>query len=351
MGVAHGVYNVLNTHANAMHYRYVERLPAEQVGGVAAVRIHALRPTPVCRFLARGAGINRYPCARNGQNTLARFSRCFSHWNQYALNQLTPEIIESWKLQRFAAGRKPTTVLRDISCLSAIFSRAVRFGNLETNPVNRVDKPRIDRSPKVRYLSPEEENRLRVRLSERDANMRRARDSANRWRTERGHPTLPRLAHFGDHLTAAVIVSLNTGIRRGELLALKWADVNLEGLQLTVNGNSAKNGNTRHIPLNSDATRTLKLWKLQCNDKERVFPVTTSFKTAWKQLLIAAKIAKFRWHDLRHHFASRLVQASVPLNTVRDLLGHSSLAMTLRYAHLAPDQKREAVERLLNPSA
>jgi len=62
--------------------------------------------------------------------------------------------------------------------------------------------------------------------------------------------------------------------------------------------------------------------------------------------LKAAKIKMFRWHDLRHHFASRLVQANVNLNTVRELLGHGSLAMTVRYAHLGPDQKREAVALL-----
>ena len=69
-----------------------------------------------------------------------------------------------------------------------------------------------------------------------------------------------------------------------------------------------------------------------------MFGVMTSFNTAWPHLLERAKITKFRWHDLRHHFASSLVQVGVPLNTVRDLLGHSSVAMSLRYAHLAPDR-------------
>lgn len=64
------------------------------------------------------------------------------------------------------------------------------------------------------------------------------------------------------------------------------------------------------------------------------------------KVLKRASINKFRWHDLRHHFASRLVQNGVPLNTVRDLLGHSSVGMSLRYAHLAPDQRREAVAKL-----
>jgi integrase len=87
-------------------------------------------------------------------------------------------------------------------------------------------------------------------------------------------------------------------------------------------------------------------WREQTKGGQRVFEMSTGFKTTWAPLLKRAAITKFRWHDLRHHFASRLVQAGVPLNTVRDLLGHGSVAMSLRYAHLAPDQRREAVAKL-----
>jgi integrase len=67
---------------------------------------------------------------------------------------------------------------------------------------------------------------------------------------------------------------------------------------------------------------------------------------SWQAVLKAAKIERFRWHDLRHHFASRLVQRGVDLNTVRELLGHVDISMTLRYSHLAPEQKAAAVAKL-----
>jgi site-specific recombinase XerD len=73
-----------------------------------------------------------------------------------------------------------------------------------------------------------------------------------------------------------------------------------------------------------------------------------TIKKGWKTILDAAKIKNFRWHDLRHHFASRLVMSDVDLNTVRELLGHSDMTMTLRYAHLAPEHKANAVEKLVN---
>jgi len=100
-------------------------------------------------------------------------------------------------------------------------------------------------------------------------------------------------------------------------------------------------------PDGSDPNSTrLTQWREQTGSGPRVFEVATSFKTAWGHVLERAGVSGFRWHDLRHHFASRLVQSGVPLNTVRDLLGHSSVAMSLRYAHVAPDQRCEAVAKL-----
>lgn len=150
-----------------------------------------------------------------------------------------------------------------------------------------------------------------------------------------------------DHLSPAVLLSMNTGLRRGELLALLWTDINFHEKRLTVRGAAAKTGDTRHIPLNDEALTVLEDWRRDSREWERVFPVTTSFKTAWSALLERARITRFRWHDLRHHFASRLVQVGVPLTTVRELLGHGSLTMTLRYAHLAPNQTRDAVSKLV----
>lgn len=107
---------------------------------------------------------------------------------------------------------------------------------------------------------------------------------------------------------------------------------------------AAKSSQTRHIPLNSEAADALRRWKKQ-SSKDRIFPFT-GFKTTWSALLEQATIKAFRWHDMRHDFASRLASKGVPLNTVRELLGHQSLVMTLRYAHLQPDRKAEAVSRL-----
>jgi integrase len=282
---------------------------------------------------------------KSAEQTLQRLETCFGTWYEKPLIEITVELVESWRTSRLAEGLAPTTVLRDVMTLSGLLRHAKRLKKITENPIALVDKPKIDRRPKVRYLDKAEEKRLRDAMRERDQEMRDARISANAWRKARKEKPLPILPHYGDHLTPAILVSINTGLRRGELLALCWSAIDYKHKQIATKGKSEQ---TQHVPLNSEVIQVFKNWRKQAPDGERIFPYG-SFKTAFSALLERAKVTKFRWHDLRHHFASRLVQAGVPLNTVRELLGHGSLAMTLRYAHLAPDQKREAVAKLVQP--
>lgn len=166
-------------------------------------------------------------------------------------------------------------------------------------------------------------------------------------RRARQVPTLPDipLDGFGDHLTPVVLLAMNTGLRRGELLSLQWSDVDLEAKVITVQAGNAKNGRQRHLPLNKEALSVITRWARQSNEQGRVFEPRDT-KKGWNALLDAAHIANFRFHDLRHHFASKLVMVGVDLNTVRELLGHSDIKMTLRYAHLAPEHLSAAVAKL-----
>lgn len=180
------------------------------------------------------------------------------------------------------------------------------------------------------------------------------RDSANTWRAERGYELYPDLRQvtFADHIRPMIILSLNTGMRQGEIFSLRWENINFEHAMLTIEGAYAKSGRTRHIPLNTEALQVLKSWREQSENPELVFVNKDgqrfdNVNKAWRGILNAANITNFRWHDMRHHFASRLVMVSVDLNTVRELLGHSDMSMTLRYAHLAPEHKASAVEKLV----
>jgi integrase len=278
---------------------------------------------------------------RSAAQSLQRLETVFARWQTTPMELITVDAGEKWKLERIQEGLKPSTILRDIYTLSSVLSHAVKRKKLTENVLRNVDKPGIDRSPNVRFLSQEESQRLRVALKERDSEMRKARESMNQWLKARQEPLLPKLGEFADHLEPAILISLNTGLRRGELLALKWTAVNFIGRTLTIEGNTSKSEQTRHIPLNAEALDVFKRWQKQSTE-DRIFPFG-SFKTAWSALLKRASITNFRWHDQRHDFASRLASKGVALNTIRELLGHGSLAMTLRYAHLAPDQKAAAV--------
>jgi integrase len=264
--------------------------------------------------------------------------------------------IDTWKIEKWRSKRlkivKAATANRELDCLRAALNKAVSWEIIPACPF-AVKNKRVDNQI-VRYLSQEEEARLRAALSQREEAIKKKRISANNWRLARGYKPLPEIKGFADHLMPIVLIALNTGLRRGELFNLKWQDINFNEKMLTVTAESAKSGKTRHIPLNDEAFSVLLTLKQYASqDQEFVFPGKngerlSNIKSAWRGVLKKAGITNFRFHDLRHTFASKLVMAGVDLNTVRELLGHSGYKMTIRYAHLAPEAKRAAVEKLNN---
>ena len=289
--------------------------------------------------------------------TATRVKQAFPEFLGKRLAEIDSFSVERWRLARHKAGVKAATTNRDLDALRAVLSRAVSWGVLREHPLKAVKRARLDVRGRVRYLTPDEDKRLREALAARVEQMRRGRESFNAWRRERGHPELPPHPRYADHLEPLVLLALNSGLRRGELFSLRWRHVDLGSRRLTVAGASAKTGVTRRVPLSDEAFDVLSTWRSQAgkdvDPMAYVFPSPQTgerldnITTAWGALVQAAKLTDFTFHDLRHTFASRLVQAGVDLNVVRELLGHTSLVMTLRYAHLREQDTAAAVAKLI----
>jgi integrase len=205
---------------------------------------------------------------------------------------------------------------------------------LTANPAALV-KAKPEHNERTRFLSVEEESRLLTVLNQ----------------------------NCPQHIPA-FLVSIHTGMRAGEQFQLKWCDVSLDRRQISLA--VTKNGKARHIPLNAIALRALQERKRVQQDyrakrKEKgadlgepvyVFRDADenpqhNYRHWFNEALAEAKIKDYSWHCNRHTFASRLVMAGVDLRTVAELMGHSSIQMTMRYAHLAPQHNRAAVDRLV----
>jgi len=288
-----------------------------------------------------------------GQATVDALEACFGDLYDRELRSLSAFDVERFKSKRLKAGRKPATVNRDLDRIRSVYSRAVEWGFLSDHPLKAVKRAKGADNSRVRYLSPEEERRLREALAKREAARRASRARHNAWHAARGsegHPQWPEDG-FTDHLMPLVLLALNTGLRRGELFGLRWEDVNLPARLLTVTAGNAKSRKARHIPLNAEALDALTRWKKQGDGAGLVFPGAgggrlTNINKSWDGLVTAAELDDFRLHDCRHHFASRLAMSGVDLYTIKELLGHASIEMTQRYAHLAPDKLADAVAKL-----
>lgn len=251
-------------------------------------------------------------------------------WRQYLGNRPISSITRI-DVSRYIDFRKMhgvsnSSINREISVLSAAVGYAVkRWGWNIANPVSGLYLKMPE--GRLRWLTKEESQRLQNQAKLSDA----------------------------PHLFDFIRLALNTGMRRGEMLGLEWTRVDFDNARILLEGIHTKSGKRRYVPLNQGAVHALKS-RLQFRNKfapesAKVFlqkngkPVV-QINYAFRQACNKSGIVDFRIHDLRHTFASWLVGEGVPLSEVRDLLGHSSIVQTERYAHLAPGRLHQAVRIL-----
>ena len=237
------------------------------------------------------------------------------------------------KLTKHDTIRKDSSINREMSCLHHLFDKAKEWDMTEESPFNQGKSLMLkENNKRERFLNEDEIERL--------------------------------LNNCPPHLKQIVVCALNSGMRQGEILSLKWSQIRNGFIYLT----KTKTNEARQIPINDDLTLMFKQIKAGQNpsgnvvtldnkpakvvqlSKSHIFrfegkPISgikSSFKTALKN----AGITDFRFHDLRHTFASQLIMKGGDLKDVQELLGHKTMTMTLRYAHLSQHHKRKAVNLL-----
>jgi len=242
----------------------------------------------------------------------ARIARWIGAFGSQDATTITPRQIERVITDLQAEGKRPATIVRYVTCLKAIFNRGRRLGVLKDNPTHRVELPTVN-NMLVRYLTPDQQAVLIKALPRRFRPM--------------------------------VTVAINSGLRQGELFKLTWADVDWHVCVLTVN--ETKAGDRRRVPMNSVVQSMLTNLKANAmpNPTDRIFPHDARYmRRVFDQAVKASGLAPFRFHDLRHTFASRLAMQGANDRTIMALGGWKSPAMLSRYAHLSPTHLWQAVE-------
>jgi integrase len=269
---------------------------------------------------------------RTGKATQKRIRAAWRPFLGLDMEKLTPARLASYRARRLKEdGASKSSLNRDRTALLALLNAAVADGLLSVNPIAKFKPLKLEDDERVRYLG--------------------EADPAERERFMAAVERAP------EYFAVMVKLALLTGMRRGEIFSLTWQNVDLAGGKLTVRASAAKSQRKRVIQLPPAAIDLLKGWRKAHADvvdiKLHVFLNSatgkpyTDIKFRWQALCRDAKIADFRFHDLRHDYASRLVQSGVDLYTVQKLLGHSSIEMTQRYAHLSDKGLQDAVSVLL----
>lgn len=253
-------------------------------------------------------------------------------WKQqigyHLLSEITPSMIAEQRdnllreMTKRKKTRNPSTVVRYMAALSHAFTVAIKeWGWIQDSPASKVIKPKEARG-RVRFLDADERLRL----------LSVCKDSQN------------------PYLHIIVVLALSTGMRQAEILNLKWSDVDLEKERVILQ--ETKNGEIRQVALAGHALQLIKeLDKVRRLDTQLLFPgkypkKPIVIRSAWENAVSKAKIFNFRFHDLRHTCASYLAMNGASLAEIAEVLGHKTLAMVMRYAHLSDSHTAGVVSRM-----
>jgi integrase len=279
------------------------------------------RPTVTFADVAKDALAYSKAHKRTHDDDVQRMERMLGWFRDRSADSVTPQEIERHFEECIEdEGWAPSTVNHYRSLLSLTYRLAIRNGKASTNPARATQHRREDNS-RVRYLTLEEETKLRGVLE----------------------------AKWAQHVPEFDL-ALHTGLRLSEMYGLDWRDVDLPRCLLLVR--RAKNGESRYARLNSIALKALDELKKRSDGSGPVIRNLAGEPLCgprywFEKALEDAGIVGFHWHDLRHTFASRLAMAGVGIRAIQDALGHKSIAMTVRYSHLAPDFLLNVVEKLV----
>ncbi len=241
-----------------------------------------------------------------------------SYFKNEDLRNFTPLDIERFRASRLKKGNSKSTCNRYLQLAGKMFSLAVEEGYLEANPVRKIKSFSEKDTKKERILTYEEEEKL--------------------------------MENCSPNLKPIITVALNTGMRRAEILGLKWNQIDFEARMIKVE--RTKSEKVRYIPINDDLFKHFLKLKSDNGQSPFVFlnPETKQpfldMKTPFKRACRISGIEGMRFHDLRHTFATRLIANGIDIETVRDLLGHHSIVVTQRYVHSSDERRRKAVEIL-----
>ena len=231
------------------------------------------------------------------------------------LGQITRAEIEAWRREKMMKCR-PATINRDLSRLRRMFSLAIEWDLLEESPMTGIRFLR-ENNARTRYLSLEESIRLIANC-------------------------------IAPHIRALVTVALHSGMRLGEILNLRWHDLDFASGFILVR--DSKNGESRHVAHDATLSALFRAYPrrlgadlvFSSSSGGRIVDVRTGFLNACKR----AGLTDLHFHDLRHTFASQFVMAGGDLYILKEILGHKSITMTQRYAHLSPSYKIKAIDRM-----